>query len=52
VKKGDTLWIIASYDFIYGNGYHWKKIYDANKERIKNPKVLTPGQVLVIPRDS
>ena len=45
----DSLWRIASYDFIYGNGNLWKKIYDANKDTIKNPNVIIAGQKLIIP---
>ena len=45
----DSLWRIASYDFIYGNGNLWRKIYEANKDTIKNPNVIRAGQRLVIP---
>lgn len=45
----DSLWRIASYDFIYGNGNLWKKIYEANKDKIKDPSVIRAGQVLTIP---
>ncbi|MCM8822273.1 MAG: LysM peptidoglycan-binding domain-containing protein [Candidatus Omnitrophica bacterium] len=47
VKKGDTLSIISRR--FYGDSKEWKKIYDANKSRIKNPSVLIPGTELVIP---
>lgn len=45
----DSLWRIASYDFIYGNGNLWKKIYEANKATIKDPNVIRTGQKLIIP---
>lgn len=45
----DSLWRIASYDFIYGNGNLWKKIYEANKDKIKDPSVIRAGQILTIP---
>ena len=45
----DSLWRIASYDFIYGNGNLWRKIYEANKDTIKDPNVIRSGQRLVIP---
>ncbi|WP_300369495.1 LysM peptidoglycan-binding domain-containing protein, partial [Brachyspira sp.] len=45
----DSLWRIASYDFIYGNGNLWKKIYEANRDTIKNPSVIRAGQKLIIP---
>ena len=47
VKKGDSLWSIAKK--FYGNGNDWKKIYDANKNIIKNPNLIKDGQRLVIP---
>lgn len=48
VKKGDCLWNIAKK--FYGNGAQYTKIYNANKSKIKNPNLIYPGQVLVIPR--
>lgn len=47
VKKGDCLWNIAKK--FYGNGAQYTKIYNANKSKIKNPNLIYPGQVLVIP---
>ena len=45
----DSLWRIASYDFIYGDGNLWRKIYEANKDKIKDPNVIIGGQILLIP---
>ena len=47
VKKGDCLWNIAKKQ--YGNGAQYTKIYNANKDKIKNPNLIYPGQVLTIP---
>lgn len=47
VKKGDCLWNIAKK--FYGNGSKYTKIYEANKDKIKNPNLIYPDQVLVIP---
>lgn len=47
VKKGDCLWRIAKY--FYGNGSLYTKIYNANRGKIKNPNLIYPGQVFVIP---
>lgn len=47
VKKGDCLWNIAKK--FYGNGAKYTKIYNANKNKIKNPNLIYPGQVLTIP---
>lgn len=47
VKSGDCLWNIAKK--FYGNGSHYTKIYNANKDKIKNPNLIYVGQVLKIP---
>lgn len=47
VKKGDTLWGIAKK--YYGNGAKYTQIYNANKDKIKNPNLIYPGQVFTIP---
>ena len=47
VQKGDSLWNIAKK--FYGNGSKYTKIYNANKDKIKNPSLIYVGQVLTIP---
>lgn len=47
VKSGDTLWAIAKK--YYGNGSQYTKIFNANKDKIKNPNLIYPGQKLTIP---
>lgn len=47
VKKGDTLAGIARK--MYGDSGKWKKIHDANKVRVPDPKKLKVGTKLVIP---
>ncbi len=47
VKKGDSLSKIAKE--MYGDMKQWKKIADANKDKIKNPDLIQPGWVLIIP---
>ena len=49
VQKGDTLEKIAARKEIYGSYKKWAKIYNANKDKIKNPNKLYVGQVLDIP---
>ena len=33
----------------YGDGNKWHAIYDANRDKIKNPDLIHPGQILTIP---
>ena len=47
IKKGDTLWAIAKK--YYGKGSEYTKIYNANKNIIKNPDLIYPGQKIKIP---
>lgn len=47
VVRGDTLWAIAKK--FYGKGSQYPKIYNANKDKVKNPNLIYPGQVLTIP---
>lgn len=47
VVINDTLWGLAQK--YYGNGAQYTKIYNANKDKIKNPNVIYVGQVLTIP---
>lgn len=47
VVKGDCLWNIAKK--FYGKGSKWRKISNANKDKIKNPDRIYPGQQLWIP---
>jgi nucleoid-associated protein YgaU len=47
VKQGDSLSKIAKER--YGNANQWPKIYEANKDVIKDPDLIYPGQTLKIP---
>jgi outer membrane protein OmpA-like peptidoglycan-associated protein len=47
IQKNDTLWKIAQKE--YGDGNQWRRIYDFNKEKIKNPNKLRSGQKILIP---
>ena len=51
VGAGDCLWMIASYLSIYSNAKKWPEIYEANKDKIKDPDFIYPKQEFVIPRD-
>ena len=47
VKKGDYLSKIAKE--VYGNANKYNVIFEANKPMLKDPNLIYPGQVLVIP---
>ncbi len=51
VIPGDCLWKIAGFTWIYNDPLQWPKIYKANKDKIKDPDLIYPGQILSIPRD-
>jgi len=49
VQKGDFLKKIAGMGSVYGDATQWKKIYDANRDVIKESGMLYPWMVLTIP---
>lgn len=48
VVRGDNLWNIARAH--YGVGFHHTVIYGANKEQIRDPDLIYPGQVFSLPK--
>ncbi len=48
VKSGESLSKIAKH--YYGDAMKYKAIFDANTNILKNPDVIHPDQVLVIPK--
>ncbi|MPY88938.1 MAG: LysM peptidoglycan-binding domain-containing protein [Luteitalea sp.] len=48
VVDGDSLWKIAGRQL--GDGKKWAKIYEANRDKIKDPDIIYPGQVLTMPK--
>lgn len=47
VVKGDSLSRIAKQQ--YGDASKWRTIYEANRDLIKDPDLIYPGQSLKIP---
>lgn len=47
VARGDSLWRISQRH--YGSGYLYLELYDANSRKIRDPNMIFPGQVLVLP---
>jgi nucleoid-associated protein YgaU len=48
VSRGDSLWRISR--LTYGAGTRYAVLYRANREQIRNPNLIYPGQVFVLPR--
>ncbi len=47
VSRGDSLWRISR--LTYGVGTRYAVVYRANRERIRDPNRIYPGQVFVLP---
>ena len=48
VQPGNSLWRIARRS--YGQGTRYTVIYEANKDQIRDPDLIYPGQVFVLPK--
>ena len=48
IVKGDNLWNIAQAH--YGAGWRHTVIFAANKDQVKNPHLIYPGQILSLPQ--
>jgi len=48
VQPGNSLWRIARR--LYGSGFDYAVIYQANKDQIGNPNMIYPGQIFEIPK--
>jgi len=47
VQRGDTLWAISRER--YGDGILYVRLYEANRDDIRDPDLIYPGQVFTIP---
>jgi nucleoid-associated protein YgaU len=47
VSRGDSLWRLSQVS--YGAGTRYAVIYKANRGQIRNPNLIYPGQVFVLP---
>lgn len=47
VQPGNTLWAIAREN--YGEGILYVRLFDANRDRIRDPDLIYPGQIFEIP---
>jgi len=49
VQPGNTLWAISRER--YGRGILYVQVFDANKDKIRNPDLIYPGQIFDLPDD-
>ena len=47
VQQGDTLWAISNER--YGSGFLYVRVFEANKNAIKDPDLIYPGQIFTLP---
>lgn len=47
VQPGNSLWRIARR--VYGSGFAYTTIYEANRDQIRNPDLIYPGQIFALP---
>ena len=50
IRKGDDLWTLAERYYGKRRGVRYTNIYRANRKQIRNPDLIYPGQVFIIPR--
>ena len=48
VQPGNSLWRIARRS--YGQGVRFTTIYQANRDQIRDPSIIYPGQVFIVPQ--
>jgi nucleoid-associated protein YgaU len=47
VQPGNTLWAIARET--YGDGFLYVRVFEANRDQIRDPDLIYPGQVFSLP---
>lgn len=47
VQPGETLWRLARHS--YGSGMRYTLIYQANRDQIRDPRLIYPGQTFAVP---
>ncbi len=50
ISRGDNLWRLSQR--IYGDGLRYTVIFGANRGQIRNPNLIYPGQVFVLPSEA
>lgn len=52
VGSGENLWSIAARPDIYADALLWPLLYQANRDQIRDPRQIYPGQTLSVPRNT
>ena len=50
VQPGNSLWRIARRT--YGDGFRYSVIYQSNADQIRDPDLIYPGQIFMLPQDA
>jgi nucleoid-associated protein YgaU len=50
VSRGDSLWHISR--VTYGTGMRYAVVYKANRDQIRDPNRIYPGQIFVLPMNA
>ncbi|MBO6815117.1 MAG: LysM peptidoglycan-binding domain-containing protein [Rhizobiaceae bacterium] len=50
IRRGDSLWRVARRS--YGAGIRFTTIFEANRDQVRNPHLIYPGQVLKVPEEA
>ncbi|RMF12208.1 MAG: peptidoglycan-binding protein LysM [Alphaproteobacteria bacterium] len=50
VRPGNNLWQISRK--LYGTGFHYTLIFGANRDQIRDPDLIYPGQVFTLPKNA
>jgi hypothetical protein len=50
VQPGNSLWRISRR--IYGEGIRFSVIYQANRDQIRSPELIYPGQIFIVPTNN
>lgn len=48
VRRGNSLWVISRQ--LYGEGFRYTAIYSANRDQIRDPNKIYPGQMFKLPK--
>jgi nucleoid-associated protein YgaU len=50
IQPGNSLWKLSRE--VYGKGRMYTIIYEANRDQLKNPNKIFPGQILTAPKQN